>query len=213
MTLRELEDLDISSASVETLEAAVKKAVSSLNPRIKNIGKRKTTAKNAYNAIMESGGLFSLSKTKSEWGGSKRSYRNALEREAARAKRFQKAATGTVSGAMGYHKEQVSMLEGVYSSEDLKDLSKEEINKLISNEWDEFHKYVRENLGSYWTKTQKVQIMSAFKLARQKTGLAGSDLHEKIDEIRRNRSIYEDQISEIEEAINESPRFKFTSLG
>ena len=208
MTLKELEDLDISTAKVETLEAAVKTAVSRLNPRIRNIGRRKTAAKNAYDAIMESGGLFSLSKTKGEWGGSKRSYRNSLEREVARAKQFQMAATGTVSGAIAYRKEQVSILEDLYTKKGIKGLTVGELNDLIAEEWKEFHEYRDANLGSYWDKTQRAQMLDSFKQARQETGLTGADLHEKIDEIQRRKDKSAKQIRAIESEFEKQTGFK-----
>lgn len=207
MTLRELEKLDISTASVETLEAAVKTAVSRLNPRIKNIGKRKNTAKNAYNAIMESGGLFSLSATKFDWSDTKRSYRNALEREVARAQRFQKASTGTVQGAMEYYKQQKSILSDMYSPQAVNSLTEDELNTLIANEWEEFHKYRDQNIGSYWTKTQRVQMLDSFKEAR-KTGLTGADLHEKIDEIQRKKDKAAQELARIDAEFEKATGFK-----
>lgn len=207
MTLRELENLDISTASVETLEAAVKTAVSRLNPRIKNIGKRKNTAKNAYNAIMESGGLFSLSSTKFEWSDTKRSYRNALEREVARAQKFQKASTGTVQGAMEYYRQQKSILSDMYSPQAVNSLTDDELNKLIDNEWEEFHKYRDQNIGSYWTKTQRVQMLDSFKEAR-KTGLTGVDLHEKIDEIQRKKDKAAQELARIDAEFEKATGFK-----
>lgn len=207
MTLRELENLDISTASVETLEAAVKTAVSRLNPRIKNIGKRKNTAKNAYNAIMESGGLFSLSTTKFDWSDTKRSYRNALEREVARAQRFQKASTGTVQGAMEYYKQQKSILSDMYSPQSVNSLTEDELNKLIADEWEEFHKYRDQNIGSYWTKTQRVQMLDSFKEAR-KTGLTGADLHEKIDEIQRKKDKAAQELARIDAEFEKATGFK-----
>lgn len=208
MTLKELASLDVSTASVETLEAAVKTAVSRLNPRIKNIGKRKNTAKNAYNAIMESGGLFSLSSTKYDWGQTKRSYRNALEREVARAQRFQKASTGTVKGAIEYHKQQVTILGDKYTPQEVKSLTEDELNTLIANEWEEFHKYRDANLGSYWTKSQRTQMLESFKEAR-KTGLTGVDLHEKIDEIQREKDTAAKEIAKIEEEFSKATGFQF----
>lgn len=208
MTLKEFENLDISTASVETLEAAVKTAVSRLNPRIKNIGKRKNTAKNAYNAIMESGGLFSLSKTKGEWGGSKRSYHNALEREVSRAQKFQKAATGTVSGAITYRKEQVSILEDLYDKNSIKGLTADKLNDLIEEEWKEFHEYRDVHLGSYWDKTQRAQMLDSFKQVRRETGLTGAALHEKIDEIQRRKDESAKQIRAIESEFEKQTGFK-----
>lgn len=207
MTLRELEELDISTASVETLEAAVKTAVSRLNPRIKNIGKRKNTARNAYNAIMESGGLFSLSATKSDWSDTNRSYRNALEREVARAIKFQKAATGTVKGAMEYHKQQKTILSDMYSPEELNSLTEDEVNHLIAYEWEEFHKYRDQNMGSYWTKTQRVQMLESFKEA-SKTGLKGAYLHEKIDEIQRKKDKAAQELARIDAEFEKATGFK-----
>lgn len=207
MTLKELASLDVSTASVETLEAAVKTAVSRLNPRIKNIGKRKNTAKNAYNAIMESGGLFSLSSTKYDWGQTKRSYRNALEREVVRAKRFQNASTGTVQGAMEYYKQQKSILSDMYSPQSVNSLTEDELNKLIANEWEEFHKYRDQNLGSYWTKTQRTQMLDSFKEAR-KAGLSGVDLHEKIDEIQRKKDKAAQELARLDAEFEKATGFK-----
>ena len=207
MTLRELEKLDISTASVETLEAAVKTAVSRLNPRIKNIGKRKNTARNAYNAIMESGGLFSLSATKSEWSDTQRSYRNALEREVARAKRFQKASTGTVKGAREYYKQQKTILSDMYSPQAVNSLTQDELNKLIANEWEEFHKYRDQNMGSYWTKSQRVQMLDSFKEAR-KTGLTGEALYAKIDEIQRKKDKAAQELARIDAEFEKATGFK-----
>jgi hypothetical protein len=205
MTLKELEALDVSSATTETLEAALKKAVSSLNPRIKNIGRRRDTAKNAYKAIKESGGLFSLSNTRSKYGSSKKGYRNALIREVARAQKFQKAKTGTVKGARNYFKESKSVLSEKYGKKELESLSQKDLDDLISEEWDEFHKHIEAHPANYWTREQRMQELDYFKKARAE-GLSGQDLSDRIQEIRDEKSSVLNDFKEIEDEFGDEWR-------
>lgn len=186
MTLQQLETLDVSKATIGELETALKKAVSSLNPRIKNIGKRHDTAKNAYKAIKESGGLFSLSNTKSQYGHSKKAYRNALIREVARAQRFQKAKTSTVKGAREYYKQSKDILSQKYG-DTIDELSQRDLDDLISHEWDEFHRYLEQHPENYWSKEQRMQELDYFKKARSE-GYSGQDLVDRIAEIRHEQN-------------------------
>lgn len=202
MTLKELEDLDVSSASTETLEAALQKAVKSLNPRIKNIGKRHDTAKNAYKAIKESGGLFSLSATRHDYGKTKKGYRNALIREVARAQKFQRSKTGTVKGARAYFKESKNILSEKYGK-GIDHLPKKDLDELISAEWEEFHRYRETHPANYWSKQQRIQTLNYFKKARSE-GLSGQELADRIEDLNHGSNSIQEELKSIEEEFGDT---------
>ena len=183
---------DVLGKSKTELMQLVKAGAKLLNPKINTLyrygAETGKLASDAYENVMSSGGLFSVVREKpfiSQSGDyDYTKTRNELLKELAREIRFANMKTSTLAGARSEMKRRRSIIEGQYDPEVIKSLSDSEINQLVSDAWDEFHRYREQNMH-----VSSTQLLDIFMTSNR----TGEVLQKAIDEIEAKRRTTEQQ--------------------
>lgn len=154
MTLQELEDLDIKSATIPQLEEAIRTATRSLNKRYEHVKHNKRAYQGAVEYIDRTGGKFALSHKniyKPSQGATKQQYRASLQKEVSRAQGFQKARGSRVKEARQIRKD---FLENMFGDDRALKNAFEKLPTstqadLVSEFWNGWHKFLESNQYHY----------------------------------------------------------------
>lgn len=200
MTKNDLINLSIRSASVNTLESAMKTAAKIINRSVNRLESHSDTKispaldilkkESRYNKT----GLFEPSALKFDFKGkSAHEYRVALMHEVARAQKFLRSKTSTVTGTRQHIKQSIEILGSRFT---LNNIDKESLNQLVSKSWEDFHKFIEENQNiGYWTKSQRRQVLSDYIKAKE----AGKDPQKYLQDKEQQRT---DEIEKIKNLNN-----------
>lgn len=203
-----LEYADVRKMSTSDIEQLVQRGVSALNPRISRLSRhvsKKDISLHAYESVMKSGGRFGVSKEKYgldlDKNGDKQKYRSRLVKELFREKEFASFKTSTIRGARQYYKEQRSLLEEELAKNgvNIKDISKDKIDDLISESWESFHK--QQETHEY---IPSDKLLVWYKEAKD------SDLSSPNMDEYFNKSYYDDLKIEQEEALRGTENEEFS---
>lgn len=152
--LRNINITDYADKSKTVLLKAVREASKILNPKINTLARYgaesgKITS-DAYDYAMSTGGLFNTVRETpiirdgvEDWNKT----RNELLKELSRAVRFAKMKTSTLQGARAVQKQRAEILKNQYDEDFISDLTQEEINQLIADAWEDFHRFREQHLN------------------------------------------------------------------
>lgn len=152
--LRNINITDYADKSKTVLLKAVREASKILNPKINTLARYGADsgkiASDAYDYAMSTGGLFNTVRETpiirdgvEDWNKT----RNELLKELSRAVRFAKMKTSTLQGARAVQKQRAEILKNQYDEDFISDLTQEEINQLIADAWEDFHRFREKHLN------------------------------------------------------------------
>lgn len=168
MNMKEFKAIDIQdyvNKPKEEILQAVKAGMKLLNPKINTLlrygAETGRISADAYNFAMSSGGLFNLLRDTPFIRNGEYDYnktRNELLKELGRELQFARMKTSTLTGARDEYKRRSQIVKDVYDPEFLKGLSADEIKQLVSDTWDDFHRFNERHLN--YSSSQLLQIFT-----------------------------------------------------
>ncbi len=201
MNMKDFKAIDIQdyvNKPKEEILKAVKAGMRLLNPKINTLlrygAESGKISADAYNFAMSSGGLFNLLRDTPFIRNGVYDYnktRNELLKELGRELQFARMKTSTLTGARDEYKRRSQIVKDVYDPGFLKGLSPDEMKQLVSDTWDDFHRFTERHLN--YSSTQLLQIFST-------KGRNNVEMEKAVEELERR------QQQELEIELNEAMR-------
>ena len=194
--LRKSQITDFINLSTSELLKVTRQIAKVVNPMINRLAKYEGTGKiamDAYDKVNKEGGLINVVGTNTLI-----KTRNELLKEVNRALYFMHRDTSTVTGARRVQKQRQSIIDDEI---DTSGMSQDDIDKLVSEEWDKFHKFIEEH--QYIPYSKAVEIY-------QTSNTLPETLESKVTDYKQQREQEEQDLwKQVSEKTGFQPKWEF----